>query len=377
MSAAVLVIIGMFGGALIAAALYHFMFRGQGLKDSMQQASFAALEQISKQLVQLNQESLGKHTQAGAQELEGKKQLIDQKLSQLSTQLEAAQTLMRTLEKDRENKFAELTKQISHTAQQTEKLQHTAQDLRAALANTRVRGQWGERMAEDVLRMAGFIEGTNYIKQGTTASGSRPDFTFMLPQDRKVHMDVKFPLDNYLAYLEADAEVDKDRFKQMFLKDARQRVAEAAKREYIDETQGTLAYVLVFIPNEQVYSFLNEHDRSLLDEALQKRVILCSPVTLYAVLAVIRQAVDNFQLGKTAQDILQLLSEFQKQWGKFQESMDTVGSRLESTRKAFDELATTRSNQLEKPLRKIDELRLPSLADNPPLHLVANNTKED
>lgn len=369
------ILMGMGGGALVAAAVYHFMFRGAGLKASMQEASFAALDQISKQLVQLNQESLSKQTQAGAQELEGKKQLIDQRLNQLGQQLEAAQTLMRSLEKDRENKFAELTKQISHTALQTEKLQHTAQDLRAALANTRVRGQWGERMAEDVLRMAGFIEGTNYIKQGTTASGSRPDFTFMLPQDRKVHMDVKFPLDNYLAYLEADAEVDKDRYKQMFLKDARLRVAEASKREYVDETQGTLAYVLVFIPNEQVYSFLNEHDRGLLDESLQKRVILCSPVTLYAVLAVIRQAVDNFQLGKTAQEILQLLSDFQKQWGKFQEAMDTVGSRLESTRKAYDDMATTRSNQLERPLRKIDALRLPSIDDdNPaPLHLVAPN----
>ena len=60
-------------------------------------------------------------------------------------------------------------------------------------------------MAEDVLRLSGFIEGVNYLKQKTleTAAG-RPDYTFPLPQGRKVNMDVKFPLDNYVRFLEAE-----------------------------------------------------------------------------------------------------------------------------------------------------------------------------
>ena len=44
-------------------------------------------------------------------------------------------------------------------------LQDTANHLRQALVSTKARGQWGERMAEDVLRLAGFIEGVNYLKQ--------------------------------------------------------------------------------------------------------------------------------------------------------------------------------------------------------------------
>ncbi len=51
--------------------------------------------------------------------------------------------------------------------EQTASLTSTAGSLWEALVNSRVRGQWGERMAEDVLRLIGFVEGVNYQKQRT------------------------------------------------------------------------------------------------------------------------------------------------------------------------------------------------------------------
>jgi DNA recombination protein RmuC len=116
-------------------------------------------------------------------------------------------------------------------------------------------------------------------------------------------------------------------------------------------------YVIVFIPNEQVYAFINENDFSLLDEALKNKVILCSPITLYAVLAVIRQGVENFNLEKTASEILSLLGAFSKQWETFQDSLDRMGKRIDDAQNEFTKLTTTRKNQLERPLRKIEELR--------------------
>ena len=327
------------------------------LQRALQQTQLHSLQQVSQQLVQLNQQTLHSQQQQQNQDLEGKKQLIDQHLGQLSQQVTQAQELMRTLEKDRENKFAELTKQLQHASQQTDKLQTTTQDLRAALSNSRVRGQWGERMAEDVLRMAGFIEGINYHKQQQLTDGSKPDFTFLLPGQRVVHMDVKFPLEAYLAYLEAPSPTDQDAHKKAFLREARNRIQEASKRAYVDPAQGTLDYVLVFIPNEQVYSFLHEHDRRLLDDALQKKVILCSPVTLFAVLAVMRQAVEQFQLSQTTGQILDLLAEFTKQWEQYTGQMSQMGDKIRQTQDAFDKLITTRTNMLERPLNKLQQLR--------------------
>ena len=170
-------------------------------------------------------------------------------------------------------------------------------------------------------------------------------------------MDVKFPLNNYLAYLDADNDTERSNLKNQFIKDVRTRIKEVTSRDYINPAENTVDYVIVFIPNEQVYSFINENDSSIMDDALRNKVILCSPVTLYAILAIIRQAIDNFNLEKTAAEILSLLGEFNKQWNNFKEGMDKMGNRLDDAQKEFQKLVTTRTNQLERPLLKIDSIR--------------------
>jgi DNA recombination protein RmuC len=133
-------------------------------------------------------------------------------------------------------------------------------------------------------------------------------------------------------------------------------IRQVTGREYINPSDNTVDYVIVFIPNEQVYSFINEAEPTIMDEALKQKVILCSPFTLYAVLAVIRQAIENFNLERTASEILQLLAEFNKQWAAYKERFKMMGDRLDAAKKEYDTLVTTRSNMLERPLKKIKEL---------------------
>ena len=115
--------------------------------------------------------------------------------------------------------------------------EHTRQ-LREVLASQRVRGQWGERMAEDVLRLSGLVEGVNYLRQSTlVGSGRRPDYTFLLPQHLKMHMDVKFPLDNYVRHLEAQSELEQRRYRDQFLRDVRDRVKELTTRSATSTTR--------------------------------------------------------------------------------------------------------------------------------------------
>jgi DNA recombination protein RmuC len=128
-------------------------------------------------------------------------------------------------------------------------------------------------------------------------------------------------------------------------------------RDYINPEAQTLDYVLVFIPNEQVYGFILENQGSFIDDALKNKVILCSPLTLYAILSVIRQGIDNFQLEQSAARMLALLGNFFKQWEAFIASFEKMGRRLEEAQKEFNSLVTTRRTQLERPLNQIEELR--------------------
>jgi len=328
------------------------------VRESFGTLSLNALSKNTEDFLKLAHETLSKQTQAGEKDLDGKKELIDQSLAVMKEDLLKVRGLVTELEKDREKKFGQLSSQLESTATQTMKLQETTTKLQIALSNTKARGQWGERMAEDVLRMAGFIEGINYQKQKVLETvGKRPDYTFLLPHDLKVNMDVKFPMDNYLRYIEAEVGSERDSYKNQFLKDVRNRVGEVLTRDYINPEENTVDYVLVFIPNEQIYAFMNENDRSLIDDALRNKVILCSPTTLYAILAIIRQAVDNFNLEKTASEIMSLLGGFNKQWDAFVSSFDKMGKRIEEAQNEFNHLTSTRRNQLERSLRKIEDLR--------------------
>ncbi|MGD9155823.1 MAG: DNA recombination protein RmuC [Bacillota bacterium] len=327
------------------------------MKESFAALSYEALAKNSEQLATVAGRTLKYQTQLGEQNLEGKKELIDRTLAQIGQELTKVQQMVGGMEKDREQKFGELSSQLKLTAEATGRLQETTQNLQGALANSRVRGQWGERMAEDVLRMSGLVEGINYRKQQCSGTGSRPDFTFYLPKDLKINMDVKFPLDNYLNFIRTEEAAARESYKQQFLKDARRRIKEVTGRDYINPEDRTVDYVLVFIPNEQIYGLINELDGTLLDDALKNRVVLCSPLTLYAFLAVIRQAVENYNLEQTTSRVLALLGGFYKQWENYCAAMERMGRRLNDAQKEYANLTATRRNQLEKPLQALEELR--------------------
>jgi len=328
------------------------------VKDSLGSMSLDALKKTSEEFLKLAESKLGQQTQSGEKELEGKKKLIDQSLESMRGDLQKMQDVVAGFERDRVQKYGELSEQLRTAARQTADLQDTANHLRQALVSTKARGLWGERMAEDVLQLAGFVEGVNYLKQkALEEAGSRPDYTFQLPQGRKVNMDVKFPMNSYLRYLETENDMEREVQKGQFLRDVRRRIKEVTTRDYINPDDETLDYVLVFIPNEQVYAFINQNDPGIIDEALRSKVILCSPFTLFAILAVIRQAMENFSTAKAANDMLRLIGGFNKEWERFRDSMDKMGRKIDDARDEFQKLSTTRRNKLERPLQKIEDLR--------------------
>jgi DNA recombination protein RmuC len=353
----------------------------ENMKASFGSLSLEALSKSTEEFLKLSKTTLESEREMSAKELDSKKGLIDQQLKRMTSELENVSKLMQELEKDRVSKFGELANQLKTTGEQTSALMQVTNTLREALASTKVRGQWGERMADDVLRLAGLIENVNYLKQKTIEVGTRPDFTFLLPRDLKLNMDVKFPLDNYLKFLQADSSPDKEKFRKDFLKDVKARIKEVTTREYINPEQNTVDYVLLFIPNEQIYAFIHEQDSSIFDDGIKNKVVFCSPITLFAILAVIRQAVDNFALEQTSNEILSLLGLFKKQWGEFTKKFEMLGRKIGETQREYEALTTTRRRKLEIPLNKIEDLRtqrgLPVTTDEEAGSLIVNNDEEE
>ena len=329
--------------------------RDASVRAALEQAAIMQREQLGSAAKEARDQSVA--------ELGAKKDVIDTRLDQVHAEMRTELTKLGAMVSDlattSAQKFGQVDQSLRSHAEITQTLSESARALREAMASPTARGQWGERMAEDVLRLAGFIEDVNYVKQ-TQIEGAtgRPDFTFPLPKGHELYMDVKFPMAGYLRFLEADTDAERQAHRAAFLRDVRARVKELAKRDYANESaRASVDYVLLFLPNEQLTGFIHEGDPSLIDDAMKQRVVMCSPLTLFAFLGVIRQAYDNFVIEQTSDQILSLIGKFGNQWQKYNEQMDKVKSSFDRLDRQFDELVGTRKRQLEKPPHQLEAVR--------------------
>ncbi len=347
----ILFIIGTIFGALIVWLLRQREINNirkneNELKDAFSTLSREALDKNQQSFLTLARSQFENLSKSSGQQLDEKKKLIDSTIKDMKSHLEnlAKQT-------------TELKGQMENSQQGISRLTDTTSKLRQILSSSQARGQWGERMVEDILNFIGLIEGINYKKQSQEGS-DRPDYTFYLPQSKHVNMDVKFPLSHYEKFISAESETERNSEKKQFLSDVKTHIKAINKRTYIDTESGTVDNVVMFIPNESIYTFINQEDKGLIDFSLQNKIILCSPITLYAVLSLIRQAVSNFAMEEKAGEMQKLIGVFAKQWQLFISKMDGLGDTLGTLQKKYEELHTTRVRQLEKPMEKIGELQL-------------------
>ena len=268
-------------------------------------------------------------------------------------------------------KTGEIKSSITGVDQQT-------RNLISVLNNNQSRGQWAEFQVEDLLEIMEYKEGIHYQTQKKMTSGTIPDFTFYLPENKTINMDSKFPLTNYMeiAKLNRDLEDEtldelarkeitesiKNKNKEFLDKAIKTKIDDTSSREgYISAEEGTVDFVLMYIPLENLYHFLltseiGANKTPVIQYAFSKKVILVSPQTLMAYLETIRHSMKVFSLQTDTKNILATHEKIKVEIRKFIESFDEVTKRLDQTVKSFEALKTTRVNKLEKSFEELDSV---------------------
>ena len=342
------------------------------LKEQFKLISHDVISEMQKTFLTTAELQFKAQQQLNDNDLTNKKNLIDQRLEAMTKDMAKVTEYINKVEVDRQRQYTELDVGIKQVAENTS-------NLEKVLNNPQSRGQWGEHAAEDILRSQGLIEGISYLKHFVLDNGAGiPDYTFLLPQGKKLHMDVKFPFTNYNVYIKSESETDKETYKSNFLADVRNRIKEVTK--YVDSGDEAVDYALFFIPNEGIFHFIASEDQEIFQTAQRAKVICCSPMTLIVVISVIRQAVENFALEQQSNEMLVILNQFKNQWEMFSKAFEGLGKNINQTQRAFESLQGTRSNQLNRPLQKLDQLRQNrglSSADFEPEYYEIDNTDDE
>jgi len=238
-------------------------------------------------------------------------------------------------------------------------LQQTTSALQAALKSTSARGAWGEQQLRNVIELAGMAPYCDFTEQTTVSDAERrqrPDAVVRLPNDGRVIIDSKTPLDAYLRAQEATEPADRERHLADHASAVRSHAASLGEKRYWDQFDRTPEYVIMFIPGESFLADALRADATLLEHAMRHRVLIASPVNLLALLLAVAKGWQAFQIAEHAQHVAELGRELYDRVATVLGHVDDTGSRLKSAVDAYNKLVGSLEGRVLVTLRRFREI---------------------
>jgi DNA recombination protein RmuC len=235
--------------------------------------------------------------------------------------------------------LGEVHEKIGRVFQASERIERLAGDmtrLEDLLKPPKIRGNLGETFLEQALSEA--LPPGSWEMRHVFPDRTIVDAVIYLGQ-RLVPVDSKFPLENFRRAREAPEEADRKRARREFAGDVRRHV-DAIREKYIRPFDGTFDFALMYVPAEAVYCEIASDDddgTSLADYATERRVIPVSPRLLYTYLATVAMGLRGMELQKSARDILDRLSELERDWERVEAPFQTLGSHIRNAQSKYEE----------------------------------------
>lgn len=289
-------------------------------------------------------------------DLSNKQVMIEKMIKDLRQEMGEQQKEIRSIEKDQIDKISKVGAAVEEHRLLTKELKSSTEALAKVLSNNQTRGAWGERIIEDLLQANGLQEGIHYLRQSKLGdSVMKPDITLLLPDHRNVPVDVKFPYQEIQKMSMTDDQSEKQSHSLQFKRDLKVKVDKVAA--YISPENDTLDYAIMFVPNEALFSFINQKFPDVIDEALAKKVIICSPFSFLIVARTVMESYRNFMVGKKIKEVIKHIDAFASEWIKFDDEFSKFGRSIETLQKNYESLTITRKRQMEKKIAKIEQYR--------------------
>ncbi|MAG13567.1 MAG: hypothetical protein CMN78_03110 [Spirochaetales bacterium] len=329
-----------------------------------------AFQSLSSQALRLNANEVQKRSN---DILEGFKKRLDgdwntQKESfknivePIGKELEKLDRQVQDMEKNRQGAYQGLTEQVVELVRRNQELHTATVSLSTALRSSRTRGKWGEVQLRRIAEMAGMVDHVDFEEQAQV-EGQRPDMTVRLPNEGIIPVDAKAPMDAYLDAQEANTEEEMTGKLAAHAKALRAHMNSLAKKAYWSQFDRSPDFVVMLIPYESGLTTAFQSDPELLDNALDNRVLIVSPVTLLALLKTTALGWMQLKLARNAQDIADQGKEIANRFGTFLSHFADIGSKLDGAMGSYNKAIASAEKRLMPSFRKLSEMTL--LTDSP------------
>ena len=299
-----------------------------------------------------------------------------QALAPVRAQLEQMTQRVDQMEQIRARQHGALAEQLRESARRETELARTTASLEGALRSRSARGTWGEVELARILEASGMMPHVDFAEQrsigsltqgrgrgGGTSSGTlgRPDVTIHLPGQGFLALDAKAPMDAYLracAIEESGEDAESRRRAELsaHAKALRSHVDALAGRDYAQSLGASPELVILFVPSEAALSAALHADASLLDDAMDRGVALCSPVTLLAVARTCATSWARTSINEQADQVIALGRELYERLGVVAGHMENLGKHLAKTVDFYNRTVSSMESRLLTSARSVSAL---------------------
>lgn len=255
-----------------------------------------------------------------------------------------------------------LREQLENLQKLNVQMTREAENLTRALrGDTKAQGAWGEFILESILEKSGLEKDREYFVQEsfTTAEGRlRPDVVIRLPEGKHVIVDSKVSLTAYNNFVNAEADQDKVVYLKSHLISIRQHMKLLGDKNYQRNiTDNSPDFVIMFIPIEPAYILAIQSEKTLYEEALERRIVFVSPTLLIPSLQLIKNTwKQEYQNRNTAEIVRQATGLYEKFKG-FTEDLIEIGSSLRKTQLSYENAMTKLTSGTGNLVRRVEEFK--------------------
>jgi DNA recombination protein RmuC len=320
-----------------------------------------ALEQSSKQFLQLASQKFQTEQKDAAAQLEQRKQAIEQLVKPVRETLDKYSESLGKMEAARVQAYGSLKEQLEGMLNDQRRLRQETANLVAALRRPEVRGRWGEMQLRRVAELAGMIPNCDFTEQtsvtaGPDAARQRPDMVVKLPGGRTIVVDAKTPLDAFLSALEAIEDTQRETFFDQHAQQIETQVRRLAEKRYSDQFDRAPDFVVLFIPGESFLQAALQRRADLMESAFARGVVIATPATLIALLRAVALGWREQQIAENAQRISELGVELHERIATATGYIDAMGKNLEKTVKAYNSFVGSYESRVLSSARKFKDL---------------------
>lgn len=337
-----------------------------------------SLQSNSEMFLQLARERLTRQTLDAAAALKERETAIESLVQPIRDALAKTETQIQSIERDRIDAFATLKIQMEVLASGQSLLSRETRNLVTALRRPDVRGQWGEITLKRLVELSGMtahVDFTEQHHQMTDAGAIRPDMIVHMPEKRDIVVDVKTPLDAYLAAVEAQDDEARAAQLRRHAQIVGARVRELSSKSYWSQFERSPDFVVLFLPGDKFLSAALQENPGLIDESLRQNVMLATPTSLVALLKAVAYGWKQTALADNAAEIRRLGEDVYKRLAVFGEHLGRLGKALGSSVDSFNKAVGSLEQQVLPAARRFPELGLRVARELEPIDPIGSLTR--